>query len=96
MLWHRLFSGRQGTNHFLRPIDGDHAFHNETHDPGADLQCGNERAANLVGISTNRTKFLALMISGAAAGLAGVIVSARLNAGNPTLGALDLLDAIGQ
>ena len=55
---------------------------------------GNEKAANLVGISTGWTKFIALTISGASAGLAGVIVSARLNAANPTLGALDLLDAI--
>ena len=55
---------------------------------------GNERAAGLVGISIVRTKFIALAISGAAAGLAGVLVSARLDAANPTLGALDLLDAI--
>ncbi len=55
---------------------------------------GNERAAALVGISTVRTKLIALAISGASAGLAGVLVSARLNAANPTLGALDLLDAI--
>ncbi len=55
---------------------------------------GNERAAGLVGISIVRTKFIALTISGASAGLAGVLVSARLDAANPTLGALDLLDAI--
>ena len=55
---------------------------------------GNDKAAGLVGISTDRTRFLALAISGASAGLAGVLVSARLNAANPTLGALDLLDAI--
>lgn len=55
---------------------------------------GNENAADLVGISTRWTKFATFTISGAAAGLAGVIVSARLNAANPTLGALDLLDAI--
>jgi ribose/xylose/arabinose/galactoside ABC-type transport system permease subunit len=55
---------------------------------------GNDRAAALVGISTHRAKFLALTISGACAGLAGVIVSSRLDAANPTLGALDLLDAI--
>ena len=41
-----------------------------------------------------RTKLVALTISGASAGLAGVLVSARLDAANPTLGALDLLDAI--
>ena len=55
---------------------------------------GNERAAGLVGISIVRTKFIALAIGGASAGLAGVLVSARLDAANPTLGALDLLDAI--
>ena len=55
---------------------------------------GNERAAGLVGISIVRTKLIALTISGASAGLAGVLVSARLDAANPTLGALDLLDAI--
>jgi ribose/xylose/arabinose/galactoside ABC-type transport system permease subunit len=54
----------------------------------------NEKAAGLVGISPARTKFIALAISGASAGLAGILVSARLNAANPTLGALDLLDAI--
>ena len=55
---------------------------------------GNDKAAELVGISTHWAKFLALTISGACAGLAGVIVSSRLDAANPTLGALDLLDAI--
>ena len=55
---------------------------------------GNDRAAASGRISTHRAKFLALTISGACAGLAGVIVSSRLDAANPTLGALDLLDAI--
>ena len=55
---------------------------------------GNENSANLVGISSLRTKLFAFLISGASAGLAGVIISSRLNAANPTLGALDLLDAI--
>ena len=36
---------------------------------------GNDKAAELVGISTHWAKFLALTISGACAGLAGVIVS---------------------
>jgi len=35
-----------------------------------------------------------LIISGSCAGLAGVINSARLDSANPTLGTLDLLDAI--
>ena len=55
---------------------------------------GNENSANLVGIPSKSTKFFAFLISGASAGLAGVIISSRLNAANPTLGALDLLDAI--
>jgi ribose/xylose/arabinose/galactoside ABC-type transport system permease subunit len=55
---------------------------------------GNENSANLVGISSLWTKFFSFLISGASAGLAGVIISSRLNAANPTLGALDLLDAI--
>lgn len=55
---------------------------------------GNDKAADLVGISVTRTKFIAFAISGACAGVAGVINSARLDSANPTLGTLDLLDAI--
>lgn len=55
---------------------------------------GNERAADLVGISVTRIKAIAFVISGSCAGLAGVINSARLDSANPTLGTLDLLDAI--
>ena len=55
---------------------------------------GNEKAARLAGISVVQTKLIAFVLSGACAGLAGVIVSSRLNAANPTFGALDLLDAI--
>ena len=54
----------------------------------------NDKAAELVGISVTRTKVVAFAISGACAGLAGVISSARLDSANPTLGTLDLLDAI--
>jgi ribose/xylose/arabinose/galactoside ABC-type transport system permease subunit len=54
----------------------------------------NDKAAELVGISVARTKIIAFVISGACAGIAGVISSARLDSANPTLGALDLLDAI--
>src|SRR5262249_33200474 len=39
---------------------------------------GNEKAADLVGISVNRVKYIAFVISGSCAGLAGVISSARL------------------
>jgi ribose transport system permease protein len=55
---------------------------------------GNEKAARLAGISVVRTKLIAFVLSGACAGLAGVMVSSRLNAANPTFGTLDLLDAI--
>jgi len=55
---------------------------------------GNERAARLAGISVVQTKIIAFVLSGACAGLAGVMVSSRLNAANPTFGTLDLLDAI--
>lgn len=55
---------------------------------------GNERAARLAGISVIKTKIIAFVLSGACAGLAGVMVSSRLNAANPTFGTLDLLDAI--
>jgi ribose transport system permease protein len=55
---------------------------------------GNKRAAVFVGINVRRVKVLAMVISGAAAGFAGVLVSSRLNATNPSLGTLDLLDAI--
>lgn len=55
---------------------------------------GNRRAAQFVGISPVRIKILALVISGAAAGFAGVLVSSKLDAANPTVGSSDLLDAI--
>jgi ribose/xylose/arabinose/galactoside ABC-type transport system permease subunit len=55
---------------------------------------GNQRAAELVGISVVRVKRAAFIISGSCAGLAGVMNSARLDSANPTLGTLDLLDAI--
>src|SRR5262249_499431 len=51
---------------------------------------GNEKAADLVGISVNRVKYIAFVTSGSCAGLAGVISSARLDSANPTLGTFDL------
>jgi ribose/xylose/arabinose/galactoside ABC-type transport system permease subunit len=54
----------------------------------------NEKAAELVGISVSWIKCTAFIVSGCCAGLAGVINSARLDSANPTLGTLDLLDAI--
>lgn len=55
---------------------------------------GNRKAAELVGISATRTKTLALAISGACAGIAGVLAAARLNSANGTFGQDHLLDAI--
>jgi ribose/xylose/arabinose/galactoside ABC-type transport system permease subunit len=55
---------------------------------------GNRTAAQLVGIPTGRVRVAAFAISGACAGLAGVLISARLNAGSAIFGQNDLLDAI--
>jgi ribose transport system permease protein len=55
---------------------------------------GNRKAADAVGMSARRVKVTALVISGAAAAFAGVLVSARLDAANPNIGTFDLLDAI--
>jgi ribose transport system permease protein len=41
---------------------------------------GNERAARLSGIDTNRVRFVAFILMGALAGLAGVLVASRLDA----------------
>ena len=51
-------------------------------------------AAARVGINVNQIKQIALIIGGLTAGLAGVMLSARLNAGNANFGQGDLLDAI--
>lgn len=55
---------------------------------------GSSAAARELGISPRWVKTTALTISGACAGLAGVLVSARLNAANGNFGQFDLLDAI--
>jgi ribose/xylose/arabinose/galactoside ABC-type transport system permease subunit len=55
---------------------------------------GNPGAAAETGISPRRVKTIALTISGACAGIAGVLISARLNAANGNFGQFDLLDAI--
>jgi ribose transport system permease protein len=47
---------------------------------------GNKEAAILVGIPTNRLTTLVYVISGSFAGLAGVIMLARLASGQPTVG----------
>jgi ribose transport system permease protein len=55
---------------------------------------GSSAAARELGINPRRVKTVALTISGTCAGLAGVLVSARLNAANGNFGQFDLLDAI--
>jgi ribose transport system permease protein len=55
---------------------------------------GSRTAAELVGIPTKRVRVAAFAISGACAGFAGVLISARLNAGSAIFGQNDLLDAI--
>jgi ribose/xylose/arabinose/galactoside ABC-type transport system permease subunit len=55
---------------------------------------GNAESAALAGIRTGRIKLYALMISGLCAGVGGLIISARLDAGNGLFGANDLLAAV--
>jgi ribose/xylose/arabinose/galactoside ABC-type transport system permease subunit len=55
---------------------------------------GNAEAAAYAGISPGRVKLYALMISGLCAGIAGIILSSRLDAGNGLFGANDLLQAV--
>jgi ribose/xylose/arabinose/galactoside ABC-type transport system permease subunit len=54
----------------------------------------NERAAALIGIRTRLVKVYVFAISGAAAGIAGILVSAELNSANPEFGTTSLLNAI--
>jgi ribose/xylose/arabinose/galactoside ABC-type transport system permease subunit len=55
---------------------------------------GNVDAALLSGIRINRVQLFVFMISGACAGIAGVLVASRLNAGYPRAGEFYELDAI--
>jgi ribose/xylose/arabinose/galactoside ABC-type transport system permease subunit len=55
---------------------------------------GNLQAAWLAGVRVTRVQFLVFAISGLAAGLAGVLVASRLNAGYPRAGEYYELDAI--
>lgn len=54
----------------------------------------NEEAARLSGINVNRNKILVYVVSGALAGLAGVVMASRLTVGEPNGGTLYELDAI--
>jgi len=55
---------------------------------------GNETAAILSGIPVQRIKFLVYVFMGLLAGVAGIILSGRLNSATPTEGQLMELDAI--
>ena len=55
---------------------------------------GSRNASRLAGLRIERTIMTTFVISGALAGLAGIILSARLDAAHGTFGASDLLDAI--
>jgi ribose transport system permease protein len=55
---------------------------------------GNAEAAAYAGINPGRVKLITLMISGLTAGIAGLILSSRLDAGNGLFGAGDLLEAV--
>lgn len=54
----------------------------------------NEEAARLLGIDVDRVKILAYTVNGALAGFAGVLLAARLSAGQPVAGETWELDAI--
>lgn len=55
---------------------------------------GNAEAAEFAGIRAGRVKLVAMMISGFTAGIGGLIISSRLDAGNGLFGANDLLSAV--
>jgi ribose/xylose/arabinose/galactoside ABC-type transport system permease subunit len=55
---------------------------------------GNMDAAWLSGIRVTRVQLIVFMVSGACAGIAGVLVASRLNAGYPRAGEFYELDAI--
>ena len=56
---------------------------------------GNEKAAELSGINTNRVYFMAYLNMGFLSALAALVVIARLNSANPTAGTSYEMDAIG-
>ena len=56
---------------------------------------GNEKAAQLSGINTNKVYFLAYLNMGLLAAIAGMVTMARLNSSNPQAGTNFEMDAIG-
>ena len=55
---------------------------------------GNEEAAYLSGINVNKYKLLAYVISGLTAAIGAIILTSRINSGQPTAGIMYELDAI--
>ena len=55
---------------------------------------GNENTARLSGIDTVKYKYIGLMISGAFAGFAGVLLAGRLGSGQPTAGDRYTMEAL--
>lgn len=55
---------------------------------------GNREAAQLAGVRVPRVVILAFVISGLCGGLAGVVLSSRLDSGHGNYGATNLLDAV--
>lgn len=55
---------------------------------------GNERAAELSGVRTDRVKIFTYAIAGFCAAIAGLIIAARLGAANPSIGTTYELNAI--
>ena len=55
---------------------------------------GNEKAAQLSGVNTDKIKIMAYTISGILAAVAGIIVTSRLSSAQPTAGDGYELDAI--
>lgn len=53
---------------------------------------GDSAAAGLSGVNTSRVKMLAFIVGGLSAGIAGIMLSARLGAGNANFGQGDLLN----
>jgi ribose transport system permease protein len=56
---------------------------------------GNENACHLSGIDVNKTKVLVYALNGLLCGLVGVIITGRLNAGNPNAGVNYDMNTIG-
>ncbi len=73
-----------------------YAFFTENTTPGRRIYAlgGNEKAAKLSGINTNRLVFLCFVNMGVLASLAGMIVTARLNSATPKAGTGFELDVI--